>query len=461
MIRRSHRHRTGRIFWWVSGFLVLVLLGIGGYYVYYRYLQPDERNESEEERLRKLSWQQTKRSQSTDWPQWLGPYRDGSTSDENLLAEWPADLMTSRKVWEADIGTGYSTVSIANGRAVTMFTENNEEVVRVWDAKTGAHLWDHRYEGKFQSSEGSGPRGTPALEGDLAYTIGGTGIMYCLDLAKKAVVWQLDLLTEFKAKNMHWGFSCSPLIEGDMVFVHPGGPNGNSIVALDKKTGAVRWHSLDDSAGYSSPVISNAGGERQAIFLTGKALVSLKPETGELNWRYKWETQYDCNIATPVVFADYIFVAAGYNHGCALVRVEKDGESLKVHRVYEARRAMRAHMATPVFFNGHFYGFDDDQLTCMKYVYEAKEKIEPLWKEDKFNKGNLLLVDNRLIVLGQNGNLALAEASPDGYKEKSHVQAFEVERGERCWSMPVLAQGRLYLRGPKKLICLDLRKERE
>ncbi|MCI0464865.1 MAG: PQQ-like beta-propeller repeat protein [Gemmataceae bacterium] len=387
----------------------------------------------------------------SDWPQWRGVYRDGISRETGLLSEWPADL-GQRKVWEQPAGAGYSALVVANGRACTIFQDGEQEAVVCWDALTGKELWRFRYPARYDNSYGNGPRSTPTIEGDRVYTVGGTGIMHCLSLRPQAatgeMLWRRDLLTDFGAPNLQWGVSFSPLVREALVFVNPGGPGGNSLAALNKDTGATVWNTGDDPAGYSSPVLATLAGRKQVVFFTGKGLVGVTVG-GEVLWRYPWETQYGANIATPIIVGDYVFISSGYGRGCTVVKVEATGEKQEAKRVYEHVR-MANHFSTCVLVGEHLYGFHDSLLTCMEF---RTGKVR--WKERGFDKGSLLVAEGLLIILGEQGKLALADASPEGYRERS---SFTVAQG-RCWTVPVLAQGRLYVRDETRVVCFDLRKQ--
>jgi outer membrane protein assembly factor BamB len=395
---------------------------------------------------------------TTDWPQWLGPNRNGVSAETDLLAKWPDDLLTSCKAWEQPVGTGFSSLAVAAGRAYTLMQDGDDEAVICWDAETGRELWRFRYPAKYVNGQGSGPRSTPAVDGDLVYTVGATGRMYCLKThpgsAGGEVVWSRDLLTEFYAKNLSWGVSFSPLVEGKLVYVNPGGPNGQSVAALDKYTGKTVWHALDDPAGYSSPVTATLAGKRQVIFFTAHELAGLSATDGTVYWRYPWKTDYDVNAATPLVAGDYVFVTSGYGHGCGLLKIEADSGGMAAHPVYlDGRRnaRLRSQFSSPVRYKGHLYGFNETELTCLDF-----RTGEVCWRQKGYDKGSLLVAGGRLIILGEFGRLALVETNPAGFHEISAVQFTE----QKCWTVPALAAGRLYLREPGRVVCLDLRANR-
>jgi outer membrane protein assembly factor BamB len=390
----------------------------------------------------------------SDWPQWRGPGRDGISTDKDLLTTWPA--AGPAKLWEQPAGAGYASLAVSRRRVFTVIQDGDSEAVVCWDAQTGNELWRYRYKASFVSPNGSGPRSTPTIDGDLVYTVGGTGQMHCLKThpatAEGEVVWHKDLLGEFVLEygreNLRWGVSFSPLVEHELVYINPGGPKGNSLAALDKRTGEVKWKNLDDPAGYSSPIAATIAGRRQIIFFTQLGLVGVGPEDGTLLWRFPWETSYGCNIATPVVFQDYVFLSSGYGHGCAVVHVEPAAEgAFQARRVYENNR-MRNHFPSSVLYQGHLYGFNENVLTCMEF---ASGKVK--WRASGFDKGSLLIAADKLIVLGENGKLAIADATPEAYHERSSCQV----SNEQCWVVPALANGLLYVRDGRRVMCFDLR----
>lgn len=394
-----------------------------------------------------------------DWPQWRGPNRDGLSPEGGLLAAWPK--AGPRVLWAKTIGRGFSSLAVAGGRVYTMVQEPapddpraparlaNYEAVVCWDADTGRELWRFRYGNRYDERFGSGPRSTPAVDGNLVYTVGPTGIFHCLRADTGDKVWRHDLLEEFHGSQPQYGVSFSPLVEGDLVYAVPGGAGGCSVAAFDKRSGKLAWMALDDPPGYSSPVAATAAGVRQILFLTNTALVSLCPRDGRLYWRHPWQTDGGFNIATPVAFDNYVFVSSAYGKGCALLEVSAAADgSLRVAPVYEHNR-MRNYFASSVRYGGHIYGFDNSDLACMDI-----RTGRVVWRRPGFKKGCLLVADGHLIILGEDGRLALAEATPDGYRETASFQV----SGNKCWTVPALAGGRLYVRDEGQLACLDLRR---
>jgi outer membrane protein assembly factor BamB len=389
------------------------------------------------------------------WPQWLGPERNGTAREPDLLVKWPA--RGPKRLWKVPGGAGFSCLAVRQGRAYTLFAQNDREVVICWDTG-GKEVWRHTYEAPYPSPF-RGPRSTPTLDGDRLYTVGATGVFHCLDAATGHVNWKHDLLSELGAKNLEWGLAFSPLVEGDLVYTCPGEGDA-SLVAFNKHTGEQVWSAGKDKAGYSSPVAATVEGVRQIVVFTGKSILGVAADGGKLLWRQPWETEYDVNAATPLVIharADrqpltYVFVSSGYHKGCGLFKIAGDGRGhFHAQPVYTSNR-LCAHFATPLRYRDHVYGFNEGELVCMDL-----RSGEVRWAERGFHKGSLLRVDDRMIVLGEQGQLALFEPSPKGFQQLAKCRPFT----HRTWTMPSLADGRLYLRDEEEVLCLDVRRPKE
>ena len=382
-----------------------------------------------------------------EWPQWQGPTRDNISQETGWLKNWPEggpDI-----VWRIPIGEGYSGISIVDGRIYTMHSEGEDEFAVCLDASDGAEIWRSRTDDNYQSGEGSGPRSTPAVDGDRVYVLSAKGKLYCLDASNGEKVWGHDFVTEFESGMPGFGFSTSPIIEGDSLLIEAGGKNGKSIVAFDKGTGAILWTSHTDGAGYSSPIVIDSNGVRQAIFLTGKSLVSVSPADGTIYWKHvPWPTGNDINAAVPILLpGDRIFVSAAYDKGSVLLQMKSDGDEMSVEEVWRSHDVMENWMSSSVLLGEYLYGFDEGILKCI----EASTG-EQKWAHRGFDRGTLLLADGHLIILGEGGNLGIAEANPSEYKGVAETQLLE----GRCFTPPTFVGGKLYLRNQKELVCVDL-----
>lgn len=384
-----------------------------------------------------------------DWPQWRGPRRDGISTETDLVRSWQSSGPT--QLWDAPLGGGYACPIIAGDRVYLIAQDGDHEAAICWDAAKGTELWRHRYPARFQSDQGIGPRSTPAIDGDSLYTVGATGIMHCLNRLDGKLVWELDLLTTFHGKAPMWGVSFSPLIDNTMMYVFPGGPDA-AVVALDKRSHVPVWQGLSDSSSYSSPILASLAGTRQLLCFLPTRLVSLDPANGTLLWDFPWETAYGCNIATPIIAGDFVFISSGYGKGCAMLKVAREPTGgFSVESVYQSS-ALRNHFNSSVLWKDHIYGFDDATLVCLEL---RTGKVA--WRERGFHKGSLTLADDILIILGEQGMLALAEPSPRGYKELARHRVFR----DRCWTVPVVAHGRLYVRSENLLRCFELQSPKQ
>lgn len=371
-----------------------------------------------------------------DWPNFRGPDHDGISKE---TAWSPAAVSAGKIAWSADVGSGYSAVSIADGKAYTTGNINKDtDVVFCLDAETGKPLWRHEYpeplEPKYYSG---GCSATPTVHGGKVYTLSKKGKVFCLDAASGKPVWNRQL--EFTVPT--WGFAGSPLIHGQAVIFNA----GRSGIACDKDTGAVLWKSADEAGGYASPVPFEQDGQARVALFAKSSILALNPADGKVLWSSPWETRYDVNAADPIVSGSRIFITSGYNRGASLL----DFSGGKPRTVWE-NKDMRSQMSGPVLIGGHLYGFDDNQLACLDW-----ETGEKKWSEKSPKKGALMAAGDKLIVLGETGRLAIAEATPAAYRE---LAAADILKG-RCWTMPVLANGRIYARNADgRLVCLDVRK---
>jgi outer membrane protein assembly factor BamB len=386
-----------------------------------------------------------------DWPQWRGQHRDGVAYEPGLSTQWSRE--GPKTLWRVPGGQGYSSFAVANGRAFTLISQGSQEVVLCLDAARGNELWRHA-----SASPGykqfPGPRSTPTVDEDRVYTIGSGGRLQCLDTTSGKLHWEHDLAAELSAPGGQWGQAFSPLIEGKLVITTPGGP-GASLAAFDKLTGKLAWKGLDDRPGYSSPVGWTIGGQRQVVAFTGNSVVGVEPESGRPLWRYPWETEFQVNAATPLTLharrggqqLDYVLISSGYGRGCALLKISSGAEGSFTPQVVFENNHLCSHFASPVRRGDLVFGLNEATLVCM-----SLRSGDILWQERGFNKGSLLRVDGHLIVLGESGQLALFEATAEGPRELAKARVLH----RRCWTMPVLANGRLYLRDESEMVCMEV-----
>jgi outer membrane protein assembly factor BamB len=386
---------------------------------------------------------------AADWPGWLGPKRTGASSETGLVTTWPS---TGPKVlWQAKGGDGYSSIAVADGKAVTLVQRGGQQWVVALDAVKGTELWATPLAPAYKNDYGNGPRSTPAIEAGMVYVQSVTGPLACLNAKDGAIVWKKDLLKEFGAKNISWGLSASPLIEGDLVLAVPGSKQAG-VAAFDKKTGELVWKLGDDKAAYASPIAVDVGKQRQIIFFTASGLLAASPQGKEL-WRVPWETEFDCNICTPLVIGDKLFVTSGEQVGSAVFQLQPEGPPKAIWRLEGKASPMTNYWANSVTQDGYLYGlhgeFNKPERIALRCVEAATGKVK--WSKEGFGKASVLLADGHLFLTTKKGDLVLARATPEQYEEKARVTLLGENR-----TAPTLANKRLYLRDREKIICLDV-----
>lgn len=376
-----------------------------------------------------------------DWPQWRGPNRDGISKEKGWSAEWPGN--GPKRLWEANLGEGCSSISVAEGRAYTMGFKADADHVYCLDAATGKVIWEAAYPATLDPKmfEG-GPTSTPVVSDGLVYTVSRTGDLHCFDAATGKKIWATSWRKEFMAKPPDWGYAGSPLILKDWLIAEPGA-HGASIVAYDRKTGRLAWKSGDFGAAYSSPITLERAGRTCLATFNQHGLCLWEAADGRPIWDMRWTTSYDVNAATPIHDSGRIFISSGYGSGCALVDVAKDPPS-----VAWQNKDMRNKHNVCVLWEGHLFGFDETDLVCMEFATGI-----PKWKERGLGRGALMLADGRLIIQAERGELVIARASPQRFERVASARAV----GERAWVMPVLANGRIYCRSNRgSVACLDV-----
>jgi outer membrane protein assembly factor BamB len=452
---REGDSRRGRILWWISLALAVVFVGlVACQRLLVNHLR-FTRDEDLMEELAGVTFLDDKTGlDAKSWPQWRGLRRDGVTTSPDLLTDWPAK--GPKKLWRVDGGDGYSSFAVAGDSVYSMIAVgDSQEAVVCWNVADGKERWRHTYE-PSKSLQYGGPRTTPTINGEQLFTVSSTGVLMCLDTTKGKEVWKRDLVQELGAVMPQWGFAFSPLVEGDRVFAVPGGKGKRCLAAFAKDDGKLLWTAQDDPAGYSSPIAVTISGVRQILFFTGRRLLAVTPEDGTLLWEFLWNTRFEVNAATPEIIRarmgdeelTYVFISSGYEKGCGLVKILAEDGEFRAKAVYE-NNELCCHFASPVRHGDYVYALDETRdLTCLS-IRTGKAT----WRERGYMKGTLLRVDDRLIVLGERGKLALIDASSEGYRELSKMQVF---RSSPCWTMPVLADGRLFLRDRREVVCLEV-----
>lgn len=380
-----------------------------------------------------------------DWPRWRGPDLNGLSKEGGWTTAWPKE--GPRQLWKASVGIGFSSVAVARSRLFTLGNADEADTVLCFNAETGQPLWKHSYACPLDAKyyEG-GPGSTPTVDGDKVFTLSKRGHLICFEAASGHVAWQKDLMSVLGTKKPEWGFAGSPLVEGNLLILNVGGAG----TAVDKSTGKVIWKSDTSAAGYATPVPFVANRERCAAIFSGKALLGVRLKDGLPLWSHSWVTKWDINAADPIVFDDKLLIST-FDRGCALLKV-----SSAVPTVVWENSSMANHFNSCVVLNGFAYGVHgntdhpDRDLRCLDLATGQMK-----WRHAGFGLGSLMAADGKLIILSERGELVVAEATPERFQPLARAQVL----GGKCWTVPVLAHGRIYCRNAQgTLICLDVRR---
>jgi outer membrane protein assembly factor BamB len=388
---------------------------------------------------------------ANDWPQYLGPSRNGIYEGPALADTWGAN--GPKVVWRKQVGQGFAGPAVVGNRVILFHRVGNEEVVESLDAATGNSMWRYAYPTRYRDDFGfdEGPRAVPVVADGVIYTFGAEGQLHAVDLAKGTRLWSEDTMKRFGVPKGFFGAAGSPLVEGGRVIANVGGDKAG-IVAFEAKTGKVLWAATDDDASYSSGVAATIGGRKLGVFLTRDSLVGLDPASGMVQFQRRWRARIaaSVNAATPIIVGDEIFVSAQYGPGAGVLRV--NGSQLT--DVWTSDDVLSNHYATSVFYNGYLYGFHGRQEFGPSFRAVEFQTGTVKWSQEQFRAGSVLLAGDRLLITREGGELVLASASPQAFKPIARAQILQgVVR-----PYPALADGLLYVRNENTLVCLDLRK---
>ncbi|HEY1306163.1 MAG TPA: PQQ-binding-like beta-propeller repeat protein [Vicinamibacterales bacterium] len=392
------------------------------------------------------------RAVALDWPQFLGPDRNGTYAGPPLNETWGPS--GPKVVWRKQVGQGFAGPAVVQGRVLLFHRVGNEEVLESLDAKTGMSTWRYAYPTTYRDDFGfdEGPRAVPVVTDGIVYTFGAQAQLHAVDLAKGTRVWSHDAMKEFGVPKGFFGQGGSPLVEGGRVIANVGGAKGG-VIAFDAKTGQVAWAATSDNASYSSGVAATIGGHRTAVFLTRDNLLGLDPATGMIQFQRRWRSRNNAsvNAATPLVVGDQLFVSSEYGPGAAVMRVEGS----KLVDLWNSDDVLSNHYATSVYKDGYLYGYHGRQEFGPSFRAVEFKTGTVKWSQDQFRAGSVLLAGDRLLILREGGEMILAPASPQAFKPIARAQILNgVVR-----PYAALADGFLYVRNENTLLCLDLRKQ--
>ncbi|WP_254509766.1 PQQ-binding-like beta-propeller repeat protein [Anatilimnocola floriformis] len=390
-----------------------------------------------------------------DWPQFLGPRRNGISAETGLLDKWPTG--GPREVWRKPGGVGMSGLAISRGRVITMIERGGQQQVAALSADQGTEQWLCPIAPAYKNQMGNGTRATPTIAGERVFVFSGEGILAAVNLADGKLLWSKNLLSELNTPQADYGMACSPLVVDDQVIVSVGATNG-SVAAFDVGSGKLIWKTGSDPAGYSSPTVLSIGGREQIVAFTGGAVMGLATGSGASLWRFPYETDFGCNIASPIAWKDKVFVSSGENHGCVLLDLKKTSDGLEASEVWSSqgpKSVLRNEWQTAILLDNHLYGFDNvggagpiSHLTCI-----SAETGQVAWQQPRFGKGNMIAADGKLLISTMKGEFIIARASPKAYEEIGRATVLSGATRQA----PSLANGLLYLRDDKEIVCLKVK----
>lgn len=390
-----------------------------------------------------------------EWPQFLGPQRNGRSSETGLLDRFPDG--GPKELWRVPGGVGMSGLAISRGRVLTLVQRDGKQWLIALDVKSGDSIWQTPLAPEYRNPMGNGPRATPSINGDHVFVFTGEGILSAHTFADGKPLWSHHVVKELGGKEAEYGMACSPLVVGEQVIVTAGSPKG-TLVAFDTKSGKQLWTAGSDPAGYSSPALLNVGGRSQIVAFTGNSALGVDPTKGSVLWRYPFKTNYECNIAMPLDINGQVFLSSGENHGSVLLALKPQGDQFELREVWESfgpKSVLRNEWQTSMLLNGYLYGMDNvggagpiTHLTCIDAATGERK-----WQEARFGKGNLIAADGKLFISTMKGEIILVRATPERYEELGRATVLGSTR-----QAPALSNGRLFLRDDKDIVCLDVRK---
>jgi len=388
-----------------------------------------------------------------DWPQILGPSRNGKAQAEHLANAWPA--AGPKLVWSREVGSGYAGVAVVGGKPVVFHRVADSAIAECLDGRTGKPIWKNSFPTHYVSTiaPDEGPRCVPLVADGRVYLFGADGDTHCLALNSGRELWKRDLYQELHAPDGYFGAGSSPILDSGKLLINVGAP-GAGIVALSPKTGETLWQATEEAASYSSPIAMSLNGARHVIFVTRLNVISLDPATGQVRFRFPFGMRGPTvNAANPLVFDSYLFVTSNYGIGARLSKLTPTG----AQRVWESDDVLSSQYTTSIELDGHLYGIDGRQdagVARLRCVDAHSGKV--VWTEEGFGTATLILADGKLLIMKTDGHLVLASPSPTKYQQLASSALFS----DTVQALPALSDGFLYARDTRTLKCYDLRPAR-
>ncbi len=386
-----------------------------------------------------------------DWPNFRGPRYDGISAESGFESAWkePPQL-----VWERTVGSAFSSFAVVAGRLYTCGTEDDQQVAFCLNASDGSVIWKRPFEKSYQEAQGGdGTRSTPTVYDGRVYLVGARGKFVCLNAADGAELWS----RQFNAMPT-WGYSGSVLIDGAQAVVSAGAGDG-ALAAFDAKTGKPLWKAGDGGVGYATPYAFELDGKRYIAGFLGTSAILVRAVTGEPAWEMPWHTDYDVNASTPIFHDGLLLISSGYTSAAKLLRLQPAGNRIQ-HEVVWDQPVLRNKFQTPVLFRGALYTGDQEALKCVDFAtgkvnwkHRRISEIAPGGGSGNFQHSTVVLADGTLFVLAQDGTLLIGPASPTEFKPTAVVKILE----DRCWTVPVLCDGKLFARDLNRIVCYNLK----
>jgi outer membrane protein assembly factor BamB len=383
-----------------------------------------------------------------DWPQFLGPNGDGSSAESGWNQDW--NSQPPRELWRVEVGMGCSSVTVADGRLYTMGNRRNQDTVWCLDAETGGTIWSHEYrENREPKMYTGGPSATPLVSGGKVYTVSKSGLVLCLDATTGRVLWQRNYPADFGGSAPSWGYAASAVVSGGLVLLGPGAGDA-SVLALNKDTGEEVWRAPGAGAGYAPPVLVGQGEQQTAVWFKSSGLVGHRVTDGRRLFDQDWKTSFDVNASRPLEIGGNFLIGSGYGSGAARVNLSGTDTSI----VWK-QPEVQLQFQNAVHQDGFIYAVSGDNRVRAELVCVDFKDGRIVWRQRlSGNRGNVLLVDGKLLALSEQGELVMAEATPQGYRELGQLQVLP----RVVWAPPALVNGRFYARNNDgRLVALDLR----
>ncbi|MEO7653685.1 MAG: PQQ-binding-like beta-propeller repeat protein, partial [Bryobacteraceae bacterium] len=386
-----------------------------------------------------------------DWPQFLGPARNGTYSGKDLGAKWPAS--GPPLLWKKEAGAGFSSPVVSQGKLLIFHRREGKDLLDCLDAKSGAALWTYESPTGYRDDFGfdEGPRSTPAIAGGRVFIFGAEGVLQAIDFASGKKIWSVDTHRQFGVQKGFFGAACSPVVDGARVLMNIGGPKSAGIVAFDAATGKTLWTATNDEAGYASPVVAAMAGAKHALFFTRAGLIDADPETGKVRAQLPWRArmQASVNAAAPLVVNDLVLASASYGVGAILVRVTANG----FQKIWSSDDALSSHYAAIVHRDGFLYGFHgrQEEGASLRCIELNTGKVR--WNVDGLRAGTVTLAGDRLLIQREDGELVVAASSPDAFRPLMKAKLLPAV----VRSYPAISGGIYYLRNERTLAAFSLR----